>query len=172
LEEAVVVLTDEHLIDFILESNRIERIAGMHQADLSAHRQLLSLDQITVNDVQAFVWEVAGAPLRTPGSPCIRVGNHFPPFGDDLMHVALEWLLINARSVPPIDVHDQFLWLHPFMDGNGRCSRVLWLWCMKQRDRLDWIKERPILHEIYYQHLERGNADQKRWWALKGYHFK
>src|SRR3546814_13537841 len=74
--------------------------------------------------------EVVPGQLRTRD---VRVGRHIPP-----LHSALPAYLARfdqAYSSPTLSrlrqiqavgaVHHRFLWIHPFLDGNGRVARLM-----------------------------------------------
>ncbi len=67
--------------------------------------------------------------IRTKG---VRVGNHIPPTGDDLQsclyrfeeaYTAPMSKLRKVISIPA--AHHRLLWVHPFLDGNGRVARLM-----------------------------------------------
>lgn len=145
------------LIEFIVESNQIERITHPPtDAEIKAHERILALAMVTVADLERFVQVVAGAPLRRHPHHMVHiVGSAVsrPPGGP---HIAadLAWLLDRACS--GIDgaqlTHVQYELLHPFMDGNGRSGRVLWAWQMQQGGADPFAL--PFLQRFYYQTIE------------------
>ena len=141
------------LYDFILESNRIEGMYSVVDRETEAHEHLLSLSNLTVPDVESFVWAIEpGAKLRRQYGMDVRVGKHVPARGCPEVETTLEtWLArLNRKEISPYDFHIAYETLHPFMDGNGRSGRALWLWGM------GGIKKAPLgfLHHFYYQTLE------------------
>lgn len=74
--------------------------------------------------------EVVPGALRTRD---VRVGRHIPPEHDTLPRFLARF--DNAYSTPTLSrlrqiqavgaVHHRFLWIHPFLDGNGRVARLM-----------------------------------------------
>jgi len=63
----------------------------------------------------------------------VQVGRHVPPHHGDLPHFLARF--DKAYASPPLSrtrqiqavgaVHHRFLWIHPFLDGNGRVARLM-----------------------------------------------
>jgi len=49
------------------------------------------------------------------------------------------------------DLHFDFLWIHPFVDGNGRTSRILAWYLFKYFDLKPFIFTSADKHETYYK---------------------
>jgi hypothetical protein len=140
---------------FVAESNAIE---GIHrpptEGEVAAHERLWGLAVVAIRDLEAFVADVAGKPLRRDGGQDVMVGGHRPPPGGPGVEAALTRLLHRIEHEPttPYETHVAYELLHPFMDGNGRSGRALWAWQM-MRDGLDPFAM-PFLRRFYYQTLD------------------
>lgn len=144
------------LADFITESNHIEGLGPAESHELTAHTTLLAAPALTIAALQAFVNTVARAPLRSQHGMNVRVGQHFPPRGGPDIPRYLDQLLaaVSERRITPYEAHVEYETLHPFMDGNGRSGRAVWLWHM------GGIENVPLgfLHTWYYQSLDAERA--------------
>lgn len=144
---------------FVRESNRIEGItATPHVSEIRALNNVLAAPVLTVELLRDYVWTIARAPLRDKPGLDVRVGRHLPPRGGPEIRDELTSLLCDicehrsASGETPFSTHLRYETLHPFMDGNGRSGRAVWLWMM------GGIENAPLgfLHTFYYQSLEAG----------------
>jgi len=146
------------LEDFVRESNRIEGIPEVRGGEILAHEDFLGRDPITIENLAALVWCCAGpgAPLRDREGMNVRVGPHIPPSGGPKLLGDLRVLIrgINDRRLTAWEAHHRYETLHPFMDGNGRSGRALWL---KMMGGIEMV---PLgfLHTWYYQSLQEHRA--------------
>jgi hypothetical protein len=156
-EEAQVIA----LIDFVRESNKIEGITrDPSDAEIIAHQAILKLDQLTVGNIVWFVDMVQpGAKLREHRGMNVQIGNppvYVPPPGGTHIFSRLDGLLrgVNSGALGPYEMHQAYEALHPFMDGNGRSGRAIWLWQIGGIDQVP----RGFLTTWYYQSLQHGGG--------------
>lgn len=142
---------------FVAESNKIE---GIHreptEAEVAAHEKFLTLRRITLDDLKELVSVLQpDAVIRDNATLNVRIGNYVPQRGGPGIVKKLENLLSTAnqyewraRMKMAYEIHCEYETLHPFMDGNGRSGRALWLWMMDGNAPLGF------LHHWYYQSLD------------------
>jgi Fic family protein len=145
------------LKDFARESNMIEGIEdGAHNWDHhEALKHFLSLNTLRRSDLEEFVSAVEpGAFLRTRPEHRVRVGNHVaPPSALALVELAALLDDVNDKEPDPYVCHQRYEAIHPFIDGNGRSGRALWLWIRVKRgwnpNAMPWL----FLQAWYYESL-------------------
>lgn len=148
-------MTPFTLEDFVRESNRIEGIPRVTEKQINAHYRLLRRPSLDVQALQLFVLDIApGKPLRLQAGMNVRVGNHVAPaggpeIGEHLANLLERTHYLRFDPAATFLIHQEYETLHPFMDGNGRSGRALWLWMM------GGIERAPLgfLHTYYYQSL-------------------
>ena len=143
-------MTSEALIRFVTESNMIEGInRAPTAAEIKAHVDFLALPSVTIAALEDLVAVCQpGAKLRREPGMNVRVGNHVALAGGGLIEPRLREIL-EHRGLSAYERHVRYEILHPFMDGNGRSGRALWLHDM------GGIEQVPLgfLHTFYYQAL-------------------
>ena len=156
-------MNDDDLYEFVKESNRVEGIARVSDEDMAAHRQFLSLDEPKLENVRDAVWALSRGKIRDKPGMDVRVGNHYPPEGGKDIPERLDNLLRTAvhskASDAPHAIHHWYETLHPFMDGNGRSGRLLWLWMHLEAGT---YMDLGFLHQWYYESLQARNSNEDR----------
>ena len=146
-------MTSQELSAFVRESNAIEGITrDPTPEEIRAHKDFLRLARPAVRHMEQFVQQIGGGLLRDKPGMDVRVGSHIPIKGGPMVREKLTRLLqaIGNFSSPWL-FHFDYETIHPFMDGNGRSGRVLWLWMMEEAG----LRIAPLgfLHSFYYQTL-------------------
>ncbi|XP_035022017.1 protein adenylyltransferase FICD [Hippoglossus stenolepis] len=128
---------------------------------------------ITVSDildihrrVLGYVDPVEGGRLRTSQ---VFVGHHIPPHPQDLqrhMQELVQWLNSDeALQLHPVEcaalAHYKLVYVHPFIDGNGRTSRLLMNLVLMQA-RYPPITIRKEQRAEYYAALDTANEGDVR----------
>jgi hypothetical protein len=143
---------------FVTESNMIEGISRPPTPDeVQATLVVLHAPVIDIETMAVYVESVQpGARIRNKLGMNVQVGNHIPPKGGEHITYQLVSLLteVNDNLQHPYKLHNQYETLHPFMDGNGRSGRVIWLWQMLQTSNR--LPPLGFLHSWYYQTLQHG----------------
>ena len=144
------------IIGFVEESNLIEGITRPPNSDeIDATLDFIELEEIRIEDVSNLVNIFQpGAKLRSEPGMNVMVGNYRPPAGGPQIPEQLELLLkvVNTNHQHAWKTHVRYEDLHPYMDGNGRSGRSIWLW---QMCRFEHEPTLGFLHQFYYQTLSR-----------------
>jgi hypothetical protein len=150
------VIDKRALTSFVIESNSIEGITRTRADAVEAHQRFLAQDRITVADLEALVDVLQpGARLRCEVGMDVRVGNYVAPAGGPEIEHALQDILmyVNTTDARPYPIHQRYERLHPFIEGNGRSGRALWLWQMIENGHGARALKLGFLHSWYYQSL-------------------
>ena len=165
------------LEDFVVESNRIEGIAGYNWADYDAHTRLLTRESLSVSELVAFVNGVQpNAVLREKPGVNVVVGRHRPPEGGSRIVLELEEILYAAASTSANDIHRRYETLHPFTDGNGRSGRALWLYMMGGIERVPlgflrtWYLSTPTTENESSDRIDED--DPLAFYLLRGHYYQ
>jgi hypothetical protein len=151
---------NQMMIDFVEESWRIEglTLSPVRLANFVAmHQEFIAKKPITVEDLILLAAQFTDGYGRLRNKPGmdVYVGSHTPPSGGPQIRVMLNQIIHDLHFRTPYQIHCSFESLHPFLDGNGRTGRALWLWQMGGHSRSGI----GFLHEWYYQSL--SNLDSR-----------
>jgi Fic family protein len=115
----------------------------------------------------------------------VVVGNHLPPIWNSIPNFLNRMDSVYAKSTPRNQwlifiacAHQRAMWVHPFLDGNGRAVRLQTHLAMMDMTKGLWSMNRGLARhrEAYYVHLAgadkprhgdldgRGNLSEKRLW--------
>ncbi|XP_026319620.1 adenosine monophosphate-protein transferase Fic isoform X3 [Hyposmocoma kahamanoa] len=134
---------------------------------------LYRLRDITMGDILEIHKRVLGHVDPVEGGQFRRtqvyVGGHIPPGPTDiqkLMIQFLDWLNSeDALDLHPVRyaalAHYKLVYIHPFIDGNGRTSRLLMNLLLMQAGYPPVIIAKQHRH-LYYQHLQTANEGDVR----------
>lgn len=127
-------------------------------------------ERTVISEITKQTFYVEAGEYRTTD---VEVGNHFPPQPDELNGYMSEFSKIYKLSnqegldkfYKAAASHHRLTWIHPFLDGNGRVTR-LFTDCYMKAIGLDsyglWSMSRGFARDTdkYYAHL--AIADQRR----------
>ncbi len=142
---------------FVIESNDIEGIKTTTEEEVMATLAFIELDTLRIADVSNLVnIYQPGAHLRLHPGMDVYVDNHCPPPGGPHVGEELKGLLsiCSLKSCNPHKFHHAYETLHPYMDGNGRSGRAIWLRQMIKKNDQMW--HLGFKHAWYYQSLAAG----------------
>ncbi|CAG9581956.1 unnamed protein product [Danaus chrysippus] len=134
---------------------------------------LYGLRDITMGDILEIHKRVLGHVDPIEGGQFRRtqvyVGGHIPPPPSDipkLMNQFLEWINSDdALELHPVRyaalAHYKLVYIHPFIDGNGRTSRLLMNLLLMRAGHPPAIVPKQHRH-LYYQHLTTANQGDVR----------
>ncbi|KAG6441910.1 hypothetical protein O3G_MSEX002065 [Manduca sexta] len=134
---------------------------------------LYRLRDITMGDILEIHKRVLGHVDPVEGGHFRRtqvyVGGHIPPGPMDIRHLMtqfLDWLNSeDALDLHPVRyaalAHYKLVHIHPFIDGNGRTSRLLMNLLLMQAGYPPVIIAKQHRH-LYYQHLQTANEGDVR----------
>lgn len=130
------------------------------RADAVAEKDILCLHRLFYKDIDP---ERAG---RYRAVPVFISGSAYPVAAPASvpaeMHALLRWFDGAKESLHPVELaallHQKFVFIHPFIDGNGRVGRLLMNVALIQRGFLPVIIP-PIRRGDYIRLLEKAHTD-------------
>lgn len=135
------ILNEYALYDFAKESNDIEGISGFDSNDdmTRALKCLIYKKKLTLENIVRFAFALdPKCVLRAKAGMDVRIGAFIPQRGGEALVRNVEAFLELQNNKEhrrnPFEAYIQFETFHPFMDGNGRTGRAIWLWQMLQEE--------------------------------------
>lgn len=134
---------------------------------LLRNRQLTEIDALTMH--RMFYKDIdADAAGRYRTRPVIITGSKYAVSKAERIHEEMERLFIWATEqrgkyhpvVFAAQFHKRFVFIHPFIDGNGRISRLLMNTVLIQDGYLPAVIP-PVLRQEYISLLERAHKDDR-----------
>lgn len=154
---------------FVAESNIIEGINDISadKVHLNALSDFLLLEKITIPALVVFVNQIQpGAYLRQNPGDSVMIGGYVCPPPSRVEGLLFNLLAdINEKLISAYEAHCRYEMIHPFMDGNGRSGRAIWLWIWV--NQLKRAAPASFLHMFYYESLQ--DYRQTRREQLAGY---
>lgn len=141
---------------FMLDSNKIEGEDRLNPNDILAVETMLKggLNKGTILSVHKLLGEYLNEDWTGKWRTCeVRVGSYFPPVAKNVPALMNKYFE-EAGEMDSFTAHNQFVNIHPFVDINGRVSRLIWL---KKAIEENYNFSITFLHKYYYQALARQN---------------
>lgn len=118
---------------------------------------------LSVTTLCDYVWSEANQKIRSEPWMNVRVASHVAPPGGERVVQELENIIASALVDSPYETHGKFLYLHPFLDGNGRSARAILAWqALRNPVWAEQIKAYSILKAIYFMALDHADAQIER----------
>lgn len=144
----------------------------------SAYEMLTQVDPFSITDLKKIHSTIAFLVVKDAGE--FRRGNESvfdgdrcifmcppPEMLDDLMHQLFDWMRENKNAIHPLILssifHYEFVFIHPFRDGNGRTARlwqnaILYNW----KSIFEYLPIESQIHKYqdeYYKAIAKSNSD-------------
>jgi Fic family protein len=148
---------------FMLESNRIEGEDRLNPGDEDAFFFATNTESIWYVEDILLLHQYLGSYLKRDWvgkwRNCgVRVGNYIPPKAEEVPNLMADYA-INLTSMNSFEAHNEFEYIHPFRDLNGRVGRLIWL-SKAVNEGYDFSI--PFLQKYYYQALAHYNQTETR----------
>ena len=182
-------ITDEQASEFLFESNGIENIhydPGLYWQEwrckdtkipeIQGHAKALRYvikkfgqAKLTVQVIEKL-HKLLMSKLLPPEylgirRDLVRVGGRMCPYPIEIRPMLLTWLeKVNAMVRPTEEeiwqTHLAYEYIHPFIDGNGRSGRLLWLWLRYKLGFNYKCIYNLSKHVVYYPQFDSFNWDE------------
>jgi len=156
----------EHL-EAINHAQAVEFIKDIAKADIK-------INEHTIKEIHAII--LHGINKEQAGKyrdvPVMIVGSqHIPPqpylIAPQMEQFIFEYQTMEANNEHPVLIaaflHDELVKIHPFIDGNGRTSRLLMnLYLLSNGYAITTLKGDNDAKQAYYKTLEQSHVDSNR----------
>lgn len=154
---------NENFKAFVKESLEIEGIfRDPTSEELEETWWFVNLDRIFISDLVKLVSVYQpDAKLRTTEQDRVWIGEREAPKGGQPLLYKLDSLLDNVNSWLGEDTqlaHQEYEYLHPFTDGNGRSGRAIWANLMFKQG---YDFKYKFLQMYYYQTLQQYSLEKE-----------
>lgn len=166
-----------------LKNENVDEIRNIEEAiryidKLFDEDKNIKISHFTIKELHAILTNhLSTEGSRTPGDyrkaeVCIKNSKHVPPLAikvQDYMDEFIDW--VNADTKPyykPLKVaiaHHRFTWIHPFDNGNGRMSRLITYFLLRQYGyRMSYLMNLSAIfcidREKYFDMLELADSGE------------
>ena len=170
-EEALKKIQDALDIEYTYESNRIEGHTEAINYIKDIAKQDIEISERTIKEIHALILhgidrENAGKYRTVP--VMISGSTHMPPqpylIEKQMEDFMLRFQQMEEEKVHPVLVaaylHDELVRIHPFIDGNGRTSRLLMnLYLLRNGYVIITLKGSNDAKVNYYKALEKSHTE-------------
>ncbi len=154
-------ILDSFWVRFASESRAIEGLT--YTPDAAEYLKAFVEGPLSLTAICDYVWSEANQKIRSEPWMNVRVGAHVAPPGGERVVQELQNIVVDAQINSPFETHGRFLYLHPFMDGNGRAARAILAWqALRNPVWSAQIKDLPLLQALYYMGLDHADAQIER----------
>ena len=138
----------------MLDSNAIEGEMRLNPGDLAAVYYVVDFGILREEDLLA-VHSIIGEYLKQDWVGKYRtckvyVGEHMPPNPQEVPRL-MKRFFETLPNMTAWQAHNEFEWIHPFQDLNGRAGRLIWL---SKAVKTGYNFKLTFLHTYYYQTLK------------------